>query len=569
MELSKNARIILEERYLEKDKKGKVTEKPEELFRRVARNIALADKKYKEDAKKTEREFYELMVNLDFLPNSPTLFNAGKELQQLAACFVLPVEDDLDSIFQTLRYTARIHKSGGGTGFSFSRLRPKGDKIGATRGIASGPISFMKIFDCATEQIKQGGRRRGANMAVLRVDHPDIEEFITLKTKEETLGNFNLSVGITDKFMKAAEENRNYDLINPRSGKKTGSRKAREIFKLMARSAWKAAEPGMIFLDTINRKNPTPKIAAIESTNPCGEVPLLPYEACNLGSINLAHFAKSGRIDYPQLKEVVWKAVHFLDNVIEVSHYPFPEIDYIVKNNRKIGLGVMGFADLLAQLEISYASEEAVKVAEKIMKFINEEAKKASAALAEKRGVFANFGSSIYDTGRKEDRVRNATRTSVAPTGTISIIAGCSSGIEPLFALSYTRRFGEQKKFTEVNKYFLKKAGAEKLPQKTIARIIKKGSINASDRIPELKNIFAVAHQVPAEFQVKIQAAFQKHTDNAVSKTVNLPAKAKPEDIEKIYLLAHRLGCKGISVYRYGSREKQVLTVGKACKSCG
>lgn len=601
MKLSNNARRVLAERYLSKDNRGKLIEKPEGLFKRVAKNISLADAKYKfkqqvagiqkkyyeeffqivereefkslikndEEIKNTEKDFFRMMNSLDFLPNSPTLFNAGKKLQQLAACFVLPVEDDMDSIFQALRQMAVIHKSGGGTGFSFSRLRPRGDLISSTQGRASGPISFMKIFDSATEQIRQGGKRRGANMAVLRVDHPDIEEFTTLKMQEGALQNFNLSVAVTDNFMKAAKRNKKYRLINPRNGKAVGSKKAREIFQLIVKSAWRSADPGIIFLDTINRNQPTPKLGTIESTNPCGEVPLLPYEACNLGSINVANFVKEGKINYGRLKEVTWKAVHFLDNVIDMSNYPFPEIMDAVYGNRKIGLGIMGFADLLVKSRVSYASNDAVKIAEKIMKFINEEAKKASVALGEKRGLFPNFKGSIYDTGRKEDRVRNATRTAIAPAGSISIIAGCSSGIEPLFALSFIHKLGDGKEIVSVNEYFVESARARELPEEAITRIIAKGCLGEADKVPQdLKSVFAVAHQVPAELQVRMQAAFQKHADNAVSKTVNLPAKATVKDVEKVLVLAYRLGCKGVSVYRYGSKKDQVFTVGKVCLEC-
>lgn len=568
--LTKNAKIVLNLRYLKRDLKGKVIESPEELFKRVAKNIAQADAKYdKKNVKKTEKEFLRLMLDLDFLPNSPTLFNAGQPLQQLAGCFVLPVDDDIDSIFNALHQTAVIHKSGGGTGFAFSRLRPRNDLVKSTLGTASGPVSFMKIFDAATEQIKQGGKRRGANMGILRVDHADIEEFITVKSRENALQNFNISVGVTDQFMHAVKNNKSYDLINPRTGKPVRRKNAREIFQLICKESWKTADPGVIFLDTINKHNPTPKLGEIESTNPCGEVPLLPYEACNLGSINLANFLKDAKIDYLRLKETIWKAVHFLDNVIDMSAYPYPEITKMAHDNRKIGLGIMGFADMLLQLGIGYTSEEALKIGEEVMQFINQEAKKASAGLAKIRGVFPNFKGSVYDTGREEDRMRNATRTSVAPTGTISIIAGCSSGIEPLFAIAFSHTIVETKKITEINKYFLAEAKKQNLPKKIVDEVIRKGSLEAVKNIPpDMKNLFITAHQVPAEYHVRMQAVFQKHTDNAVSKTVNLPEKATPKDIEKIYRLAYDLGCKGISIYRYGSKEKQVLTFGKYCPTC-
>jgi len=593
--LSKNAKTVLALRYLEKDEKGHPKEMPEDLFRRVAKNIALADTKYryrqqvsallqkynepffqvvkrkeflqliKDDAKikKTEQAFYGMMRSSDFLPNSPTLFNAGRTLQQLAACFVLPVEDDLDAIFQAVHHTALIHQSGGGTGFSFSRLRPKGDLVESTQGAASGPISFMKIFDCATEQIKQGGKRRGANMGILRVDHPDIEEFITCKSRENILQNFNISVGITDGFMKAYRENKTYAVINPRTGKAVGRKNARKIFRLIAQEAWKTADPGVIFLDTINKTQPTPQLGEIESTNPCAELPLLPYEACNLGSINLAHFVENGAVDYERLRTTVREAVHFLDNVIDMSNYPLPKIMEIVHGNRKIGVGVMGFADMLVQLEVSYVSEEALSITEKLMQFISEEAKKASVALAKVRGVFPNFPGSRYDTGREDDRVRNATRTSIAPTGTIAIIAGCSSGIEPLFALAFTHRIVETKQVTEINRYFIAEAKKHKLPRSLVEKAIHQGTLEGLPASAELKKLFVVAHQVPAAHHVRIQAAFQKYVDNAVSKTVNLPRSATPKDIEKIYLLAYKLGCKGISIYRYGSKEGQILSFGK------
>ncbi|MDP3640256.1 MAG: adenosylcobalamin-dependent ribonucleoside-diphosphate reductase, partial [Nanoarchaeota archaeon] len=568
--LTKNARTVLALRYLEKDARGRPKETPEDLFRRVAKNISLADAPYryrqqvtallqrynepffqvvkrkeflrliKHDAeiKKTKQAFYEMMRSQDFLPNSPTLFNAGRTLQQLAACFVLPVEDNLDAIFMAVHHTALIHQSGGGTGFSFSRLRPKGDLVESTQGAASGSISFMKIFDCATEQIKQGGKRRGANMGILRVDHPDNEEFITCKSRENILPNFNISVGITDGFMRAYRENKAYAVINPRTGKVVGRKNARKIFHLIAQEAWKTADPGVIFLDTINRTQPTPQLGDIESTNPCAEVPLLPYEACNLGSINLAHFVKDGAVDYERLRTTVWNAVHFLDNVIDMSNYPLPEIREIVQGNRKIGVGVMGFADMLVQLGISYVSDEALIVAEKVMACIAEEAKKASVALAKVRGVFPNFTGSRYDTGRKEDRVRNATRTSIAPTGTIAIIAGCSSGIEPLFALAFTHRIVETKQVTEINRHFLAAAKKHKMPRSLVEKVIRQGTLEKLPVSAEFKKLFVVANQVPAAYHVRMQAAFQKYVDNAVSKTVNLPKSATPKDIEKIYLLA-------------------------------
>ncbi len=596
MPLTSNARKVLELRYLKKDSHGKVAEKPEDLFRRVARNIVLADAKYKYTAeveklqrkynqpffritgkkefkelikkdteiKQTEQEFYTLMSNPDFLPNSPTLFNAGRILQQLAGCFVLPVEDDINSIFKTLWHTAVIHQTGGGTGFSFSRLRPRGDIVHSTQGQASGPVSFMKIFDCATEQIKQGGKRRGANMGILRVDHPDIEEFITIKSKEKALQNFNISVAATDAFMKAVEQHKNYPLINPRTGKVVGKKSARKIFHLIAGEAWKNADPGMIFLDTVNRANPTPHLGDFESTNPCAEIPLLPYEACNLASINMAHFVKNGDIEYGRLRKTVWTGVHFLDNVIDICHYPLPEIERMVYGNRKIGLGIMGFADMLIQLGISYTSEKAVVIAEELMKFIDEEAKKASVELAKTRGVFPFFRGSIYNTGKAADRVRNATRTAIAPTGTISIIAGCSSGIEPLFAIAFTHSVMEVHNLVEVNKYFLEEAKKRQLSKNMMEKAIRGGSLSKIKGIPaDTKKVFITTLEIPTGAHLKIQAAFQKYVDNAVSKTINLPHSATVKEVEKAYLMAYKLGCKGISVYRYGSKEGQVFRLTK------
>ena len=583
--LSKNALMILEQRYLKKNDKGKVIEKPENLFRRVAKNIALADAKYKngkKNVKKTENEFYNLMASLDFLPNSPTLFNAGRKLQQLAACFVLPIEDDISSIFKTLHDTALIHKTGAGTGFNFSKLRPKGDMI-ESAGFTSGPVSFMKIFDAATEQIKLGGTLRGANMGILDVNHPDIEDFITVKSKENVLTNFNVSVAITDKFMKAVKSNKNYPLISPRTKKVVKKESARHIFNLICGQAWLNGDPGVVFIDRINEFNPTPKLGKIESTDSCGEQPLLPYESCNLGSINLSNMVESdrseasvelknqgflsdGKINYERLKKTIDSAVHFLDNVIDMCDYPLKENREIVKKNRKIGLGVMGFADLLVRLCIAYDSEEGLEKAEEVMTFISKEASIASMNLAAQRGAFSLWKDSAWNRKSRYFKgchmlLRNATITTIAPTGTISIIADVSSGIEPLFALSYIRKTAEGKTLTYFDKN-LKKALVENrlYNEGIVERITKEGSIKNIDTIPnKLKKIFVVGSDIAPEWHVKMQAAFQKYVDNGISKTVTLPKDASVDDVEKIFMMAYELGCKGISVYRYGSREGQVI----------
>lgn len=567
IKLTANAKKLLKLRYL---KKGESTE---QLFRRVAKAIALADVKYLKkspfrkqdiskkltnsgllslashsDIKKTEKDFYEMLVSLDFLPNSPVLFNAGRELGQLSACFVLPIEDDLESIFTTLTHTALIHQSGGGTGFSFSNLRPKGSKVSSTGGTASGPISFMKIYDCATEQIKQGGRRRGANMGVLNVHHPDIEEFIKIK-QNGGMRNFNLSVAVTDRFMNALKGSSTYCLVSPKTRKTVMRVKAKKFFDSICKAAHACGDPGILFIDRINRKQPTPLLGKIRATNPCGEVPLLPYEACTLGSINLNNFVSEKKIDYSRLKDTVWKAVHFLDNVCDVSKYPVEEIESAVLGSRKIGLGVMGFADMLIKLNVSYSSKKALHIADELMSFINSEAKKASVELAEKRGVFPNFRGSVYDTGKKRDRVRNATRTSIAPTGSISMIAGCSPGIEPLFALEYSRLTAEGIKLNFKSKHFVKLAKKEGLSKERIGALLSKGFLD--NKAPhKLKKIFVTARQITPKQHVLIQAAFQKHTDNSVSKTVNLPKNAKVSDVKKAFLTAWKANCKGIAVFR-------------------
>lgn len=561
---SENAIKVLEKRYLRKDAKGELIETPEDMFRRVARSIAEAERVYGGDGEKIkiwERRFYEMMSRLLFLPNSPTLMNAGRELGQLAACFVLPVEDSMEGIFEALKWAAIVHKSGGGTGFSFSRLRPKDSRVGSTGGVASGPVSFMKIFNTATEQVKQGGTRRGANMGILRVDHPDIMEFITCKEDGKELNNFNISVAVTDRFMEALREGKDYDLIDPRNNKKVGTLNARAVYEKLIEQAHKTGDPGIIFIDRINADNPTPQLGQIESTNPCGEQPLLPYEACILGSINLSLFFKDGKIDFPSLKKTVHYAVRFLDNAIDVSRFPLPQIEEMARGNRKIGLGVMGFADLLFQMNIAYDSDDAIEIAEKVMTFIQDQAKEASTELAKERGNFPNYERSIYrDSGLP---MRNASRTTIAPTGTLSIIAGCSSGIEPLFALSFVRNVLDGERLIEVNPHFEQIAKERGFWSKElIERISEKGSIQDFKEIPEdIRRVFVVSHDINPVWHVRMQAAFQKYTDNAVSKTVNMPKDATLEDVKKVYDLAYELGCKGITIYRDGSKDRQVLNI--------
>jgi len=562
--LTVNALEVLKKRYLLRNENGKIIETPDQMFKRVAENVADVDRMYGEDSKESEEEFYRIISRLEFLPNSPTMFNAGAPLGQLSACFVLPVEDSLESIFTSVKNTALIEQSGGGVGFDFSKLRPKGDIVKSTKGIASGPVSFMRVFDTVTDVIKAGGKRRGAMMAILRVDHPDILEFITVKAERKILTNFNVSVAITDDFMDAVEKDKKYDLINPRTRKSVKKLRARYVWDLIIENAWKSGDPGVIFIDEINRHNPTPELGRIESTNPCGEFLGLPYESCNLGSINLSKMVnEKNEIDWEKLKNTVHIAVHFLDNVIDANRFPLPGIETITKANRKIGLGVMAFAELLIKLRIPYDSEEAIELGEKIMKFISENAKEKSEEIGMKRGSFPNFEKSIWHG--KYKAMRNATVTTVAPTGSISIIAGSSSGIEPLFAVSFMRNVLEGTRLFEVNPIFERIAKERGFySAKLLEKIAENGSLQKIEEIPkDIKRIFVTALDIKLEWHVRMQAVFQKYTDNAVSKTINLPHDAKVSDVKKIYEMAWKLKCKGITVYRYGSKPEQVLYIGK------
>ena len=576
-ELSPNAEVVLRRRYLSKDRDGNVLEDADGMFRRVAHNLSEADRNYgasETERQATEDRFYHAMRRLELLPNSPTLMNAGRELQQLSACFVLPVEDSLDGIFNKVKETALIHKSGGGTGFAFSRLRPEGDVVGSTGGVASGPVSFIRAFDTATDVVKQGGTRRGANMGILDVTHPDILKFIKSKEGGQTLVNFNISVGVNADFMEKVKRGEDYNLVNPRTGKVTGQENAREVFDLLAEMAWKTGDPGLVFLDIINRDNPNPQLGRIESTNPCGEQPLLPHESCNLASINLARMVRfedgDVAMDWERLDETVRVAVHLLDNVIDMNEYPIPEIAEMSRKTRRIGLGVMGFADLLVQLAVPYDSEEALEIAEQVMDFIQQQTHDASMELALARGSFPSWDGSIYnDPKRGETRpMRNSAPTTIAPTGTISIIAGASSGIEPLFALGYVRNVMDNTRLVEGNPYFEAVARREGFySEQLIEDIARTGTLEGlptdNYNVPQwVKDVFRTSHDISPDWHVRMQGAAQAHTDNAVSKTINFPHTATVEDVARAYMLAYELGCKGITVYRDGSKDGQVLSTG-------
>ena len=568
--LTDSARAVLDRRYLAKDREGNVLEDADGMFRRVAHNLSQSDLNYGADESErqaTEERFYAVMRRLEFLPNSPTLMNAGRELQQLSACFVLPVEDSLDSIFTKVKQTALIHKSGGGTGFAFSRLRPEGDVVGSTGGVASGPVSFINAFDAATDVVKQGGTRRGANMGILHVTHPDILAFITAKEDGQHLSNFNISVAVTEQFMEQVERGADYDLVNPRTGAVVGQLNARAVFERMTELAWRTGDPGIVFLDRINRDNPNPQLGDIESTNPCGEQPLLPYESCNLGSLNLARMvrytADDVEIDWPRMADALTTAVHLLDSVIDLNEYPIAEIAEMSRKTRRIGVGVMGWSDLLIQLGIPYDSATATELAEQVMQFIQQETYRASGALAERRGEFPEWERSTYNIGPNPQPMRNSAPVTIAPTGTISIIAGASSGIEPLFALSFVRNVMDNTRLVEGNAYFEAVARHEGFySPELMERLAETGALDDLPVPAWVREVFRVSHDIAPRWHVRMQAAFQEHTDNAVSKTINFPRTATVADVTEAYQSAYALGCKGITVYRDGSKDAQVLSAG-------
>jgi ribonucleoside-diphosphate reductase alpha chain len=562
LKLPINTMEVLKRRYLLKDDQRNIIETPSEMFRRVASRVAQGENYFapRGATQEAEERFYHMMRSLEFIPNSPTLMNAGTSLGQLSACFVIPVEDSIEGIFQALKNMATLHQTGGGTGFSFSLLRPCGDLVSSTKGEASGPVSFMTIFDNATGVIVQGGRRRGANMGVLRCDHPDTVDFIEPKLQGERFSNFNISVGVTDRFMEAVIKNGSHDLVNPRTGQKSATLKARSIFDLIANAAWHTGDPGMIFLDEINRRNPTPELGEIEAVNPCGELPLLPYESCNLASINLSKMVKGKQVDWEKLRETIVWGIRFLDDVIEVNSFPLPQTREMTLGNRKIGLGLMGFADMLILLRIPYGSKEALSFGSRLMRFVHQQSLRASQALSEQRGPFPNYEKSIYV--KKGLKLRNATVNTIAPTGTISIIAGCSSGIEPLFAVTFVRNVLSGTRLFEVNPIFEEMARQREFYSRgLIAEMAQRGSIQTLKEIPpDIRRIFVTAFDLIPEQHLKLQAAFQRYTDNSVSKTINLPSEATIDDVRRIYLLSYRLRCKGITIYRYGTKKGQVLS---------
>jgi ribonucleoside-diphosphate reductase alpha chain len=564
--LSAHAKIVLRGRYLAKNTAGTIVETPAQLFWRVASDIAQAEQLYPPACRlpHAAQRWYDSMARLDFLPNSPTLMNAGRRLQQLSACFVLPVEDSLTSIYDSLKHQALIHQSGGGTGFSFSHVRPHNDRVASSSGVASGPISFMRLFNLSTDVIKQGGTRRGANMGILRIDHPDILDFIALKQTPTEMTNFNLSVGITDSFMQALTRRRTYALINPHTNKPTRRLPAQLIFDRLVEAAWASGEPGLVFLDTINRTNPTPRLGVIESTNPCGEQPLLAYESCTLGSINVANFLARPdarpTIDFARLADTISLAVRFLDNVIDRNCFPLPDIERITKQTRKIGLGIMGFADLLIALNIPYNSEAALHMATTLMEFFRSRAHLASAALAAERGVFPAYRGSRLQT--LHQRHRNATVTTIAPTGSISIIANCSPGIEPIYGVQELRRVMDGVMLSALHPAFTRHARALGLDLASLQPdLAAHPSIQHVTHIPEeLRRLFVTAHDVSPEHHVRMQAVFQRYSDSGVSKTINLPATATQAEVSAAFLLAYQLGCKGLTVFRSGSRKQQVFS---------